>query len=102
MAEPKQEQPKTVRVKVAVPRREGFAGYWAIGRHFAEGAHEYEVPADKLEELKAEPMLAVVEVGGAKQTLSEDDKRLAEAAGVTGVSSEPATTADTHERTRRR
>lgn len=52
-----------VKVKVAVAHRDGFSGYWAVQQFFPEGVGVYEVPAEKLEELKAQKYLSVLSVG---------------------------------------
>lgn len=59
MAEEKQ---KFVKVKVRVPDRsaQGFSGYYAVQRFWPNGDSEAVIPADKLEELKAEKTFLVV------------------------------------------
>jgi hypothetical protein len=58
---------KMVKVKVRVPSREaqGFPGFWSVGRHWPNGDSEAVIPESKLEELKAEQLLAVMSVDAA-------------------------------------
>lgn len=84
------EKEKTVRVKVGVPPREGFKGYWSAQTFFAEGVHEYEIPAKKLAEVKAEPLLMVVELDAPTEAPKAEDEPPYKAPPATDVVEEAA------------
>lgn len=50
-----------MKVTISIPVRQGFPGYWALQKFFAPGTHEVEVTEAQLAELKADPVLKVMD-----------------------------------------
>ena len=57
-----------MKVSIVIPERKEFPGYWALGIFFLAGTHPVEVTEAQLAELKADPVLKVLD-GSAEEVV---------------------------------
>jgi len=57
-----------MRACIVIPHREGFQGYWLLGRHFDVGTHEVEVTEAEFTQLKVDPVINLLQAPPAKKT----------------------------------